>query len=93
MTEQEILKLEEINKIEQELGIGLITLFKVIKQGYVYRYFIYHQDTKKWDAEIFSIIGCDKKGIIYENMGGCYMSDTYTNYGKTWALDIKELEK
>lgn len=74
-------KLGELEDIEEELGIDLITLFKALKQGYVW------YDNEKFKIECLYI----KPRIhlyVTDGVGACYMED----YGKTWALTKEELE-
>ena len=68
-------------ELEEELGIDLLTLFKALKQGYIW-----------YDEEKYKIECLYMKPRIHlyvaDGVGGCYMED----YGKTWALTKEELE-
>lgn len=75
-------KLGQLEDIEEELGIDLLTLFKALKQGYIW------YDEEKYKIECLYV----KPQIhlyVADGVGGCYMED----YGKTWALTKEELEK
>lgn len=90
--EQEcVYKLGQLEDIEDELGIDLITLFKVLKCKVIFIPFIYDNDNNLLDTISVKVIGINKNSIIYENEGGCYMEKLLQNYGKTWALTKKEL--
>ncbi len=70
----------EYGQIEEELGIDLVTLFKALKQGYIW------YDDEKYKIECLYM----KPQIhlyVADGVGGCYMED----YGKTWALTKEEL--
>lgn len=81
-------KLGQLEDIEEELGIDLITLFKALKQGYIYYPINCPNDCYKYKIECIYM----KPRIhlyVADGVGGCYMED----YGKTWALTKEELEK
>ncbi len=79
----------EYRKIEKELGIDLITLFKALKNG------IYHNQYVGVSSEPWSFqVDIKNKLFKYhiQDMGAswdliCYFKD----YGKTWALTKEEL--
>ena len=80
-----IVKLGQLEDIEDELGIDLITLFKALTDGIWYKKEVHslHTDmclnvNKEW------VIGCwlTKYECVY-----CLLKD----YGKTWALTKEEL--
>lgn len=82
-------KLGQIEDIEDELGIDLVTLFKAMNEGFYYLY---------GDAVLFADpeneecgIECygRKYGIMWAGVHAAYTSD----YGKTWALTKEELEE
>lgn len=81
-------KLGQLEDIEEELGIDLITLFKALKQGYIYYPINCPNDCYKYKIEC---IYMKPRMHLYvaDGVGGCYMED----YGKTWALTKEELEK
>ncbi len=79
-------KLGQLEDIEDELGIDLITLFKALKQGYIYYPINCPNDCYKYKIECLYM----KPRIhlyVADGVGGCYMED----YGKTWALTKEEL--
>jgi len=73
-------KLGQLEDIEEELGIDLITLFKALKKGFYSKDGEYHH---------FSNLFFDSEEIYdgYNNVD-YYFKD----YGKTWALTKEELE-
>ncbi len=79
-------KLGQLEDIEEELGIDLATLFKALKQGYIYYPINCPNDCYKYKIECLYM----KPRIhlyVTDGVGGCYMED----YGKTWALTKEEL--
>ena len=85
-------KLFELEDIEEELGIDLITLFKAIKNGIWYW-------TKNSNVNAPQPSGpwklhCDfydRKGFVDEDDWYCEVF-RFSEYGKTWALTKEELE-
>jgi len=80
--------LNKYKTLEDELGIDLITLFKALKQGYIYYPIDCPNDCYKYKIECLYM----KPRIhlyVADGVGGCYMED----YGKTWALTKEELVK
>lgn len=73
-------KLGQLEDIEEELGIDLMTLFKALREGFVDGNGEYHH---------FSNLFVDNIEIFdsYEKVS-LYLKD----YGKTWALTKEELE-
>lgn len=99
--ENKLNKLGQLEDIEEELGIDLITLFKA-KNGF------YGDLFQKYylDADNYSIIKTiykyknqikvdflDKKIEAYFDYEEYYMYFNFCDYGKTWALTRKELKK
>ena len=89
--EKELKEHRLLKKLEEELGIDLITLFKALKKGvYV-----------KYDSD-FGMTGKPNIKIVKDNATGvCYRdkkwyiqeADTLIkDYGKDWALTREELE-
>lgn len=82
---EHINKLGQLEDIEEEIGIDLITLFKALKNGFWYHFsndnnfFIY----KKIDNYI--CVG-NRNGEYYIN------HQSLKDYGKTWALTKQEIE-
>ena len=72
-------KLKEYEDIEEELGIDLITLYKVLDQGIYYKNMYYTGNDKLYitNGEIYN----------YARDKWVYLKD----YGKTWALTKEEL--
>ena len=83
-------KILSINKIEEELGIDLATLFKVLKNG-LYSSFI--------DKENNKLVLKSLSLHLLETLDGfdCIFKDNdervlfFKDYGKTWALTKEEL--
>ena len=92
-------KLLDIEKLEDEIGIDLVTLFKALKNG---EFYSKHPETgevswillpqlyyctRKW------LIGCNS--MIWNKQENC--RDSWDcdpkDYGKTWALTREELSK
>lgn len=93
----EYAKLADLEDIEQELGIDLITLFKAVKQGYIYIKGCLEDKNRickvsarlsqGWNTLCWSIPQT-KEVKMY-----CYGNARYfKGYGKTWALTREELE-
>lgn len=99
-------KLGQLEDIEEELGIGLITLFEALKQGIWYKKngTVYYSK-----ATLISCVKNDKKESFWnfttnENqkeveITGFALLDQFEgnlwyfkDYGKTWALTKEELE-
>ena len=84
--EEIIAKLGQLEDIEEELGIGLITLFKALKNGVYYKYkYGYEYRISKCRKCYLS----DKKTLVVDYHTYKYLCD----YGKTWALTREELER
>ena len=95
INEDEVIKkINQIQKIEEELGIDLIKAIELCKQvnskKVVYIKESWGIDTLKiideLDIELFS-------HRLYKNARGMYISLDLYEYGKTWALTRKELEE
>ena len=91
--EEDLDLLEEYRKIEEEIGIDFITLFKALKNG------IYINDSGIVD-EIGNIYEAEIKCIEHWPVWGFSVGndETKTFYafkdrGKTWALDKEEFYK
>ena len=80
-------KLGQLEDIEDDIGIDLITFLKMFTQENIYI---------KCNGEIFEndvefAINCDKKGYFI-NLEICQFDRLYLkDYGKTWALTKEEL--
>ena len=80
-------KLGQLEDLEEEIGIDLITLFKALKQK-----FVFHKENVK-----IELLGIHIKsgelclyGFVEDTTHGVYLS--LKEYGKTWALTREELE-
>ena len=90
-------KLSQIEDLEEELGIDLLTVFKALKEGV---YYIYN-DGKKHIEFTKEVKGLRKSydndnncWFIHEGWFdiGCPIKLYLKDYGKTWALTREELE-
>lgn len=72
---------------EEELGIDLITLFKVLKNGF---YTIFYSG-KNYSSSCYYTIDLEFK-CIWVNDYDAHFSLDFKDYGKTWALTREELE-
>lgn len=77
-------KLSKLEDIEDELGIDLVTLFKVLKGGI----FVDGDSTHK-----YVFLDVNEKELFTINDFECaYFAASLSQYGKTWALTKEELE-
>ena len=97
-------KLSKLEDIEDELGIDLITLFKIIKQKYVY--------TNSFNRRVEEFVFTKIEGIEKDYLGRTYLRIAFQeveydengnekygiqwvpnlkDYGKTWSLDKSDL--
>ena len=86
IVEKDLDQLEEYRKIEEELGIDLITLFKALKDG------IYINE----DGSVYK--DCIKSIEHWSDGWGFISNDDYIDmlfkdYGISWALDKEEFYK
>ena len=84
--EKDLEVLEQYKKIENELGIDLITLFKALKNGVYYKYKSYGYDYKISKCRKCVLTG--NRTLVVDRHTYKYLCD----YGKTWALTKEELE-
>lgn len=76
-------KLGQLEDIEEELGIDLITLFKALKNG------IWLKDEKDQFIPYHCLLRDDFILVLYEDI---YKKEyLLKDYGKTWALTKEEL--
>ena len=89
--EKDLDLLEEYRKIEEELGIDLITLFEALKKGI---FVAYDSDFGMTNKPKIKITKDKATGICYRNKKWYIQEDEtlIKDYGKTWALTRKELE-
>lgn len=87
----EYAKLADLEDIEEELGIELITLFKALKEGIWVKY---DSDFGMTNKPKIKITKDTATGICYRNKKWYIQEDEtlIKDYGKTWALTRKELE-
>lgn len=83
--QEEIKENEQYKVIEKELGISLVTLFKALKDGCCFKPWsrVYYDKHIKIEYEV-------DKWKLYDVFDNDY---NICDYGKTWALTRKELEK
>ena len=87
-------EIEEYYKIERELGISLITLFKALEKGFYYRAINEGCPDEIWFADPnneccgIECYGSNSYGITWAGVDVAYTRD----HGKTWALTKEELE-
>ena len=79
-------KLCQLEDIEEELGIDLITLFKALKNG------VYFENDKKHHIVALDLGSSSNYRLSYEIIDGLFESVYAKDYGKTWALTKEELE-
>lgn len=88
-------KLKELEDIEEELGIDLVTLFKALKNGFYYKISFKNIKTGKIDQEIKYTDYCY---FYYDNNSIAYFLATIdyqfyiSSYGKDWTLTREESE-
>lgn len=84
-------KLEQLEDIEDELGIDLITLFRAIYNGvyYIKNNQIAYEKTIGLCNENINIADRPKFTRLYVN----HIYVLFSDYGKTWALTREELEE
>lgn len=75
-------KLKQLENIEEELGIDLITLFKALKNGIIMD-----------DVEYYTFLTYDEVTNSYCFKCGGWGKYFLKDYGKTWALSKEELEE
>lgn len=88
-------KLAKLEDIEEEIGIDLITLFKALKQGYIYVKL--EDEITKRDVDMLNFEDGIRGGVFskteaVDNCLQCYQMLNYLlGYGKSWALTREEL--
>ena len=96
IVEKDLDLLEEYRKIEKELGIDLITLFKALKHGVYYK--VINKDSPNYGKIFFDKYvlwgwNIDSDGNYFAMMQSQMQTFNLKDYGKTWALTKEELEK
>ena len=89
-------KLGQLEDIEEELGIDLITLFKALKNGVWYKTNTYHLGNKKQEIRFGFPKLCSQP--LFESLYLKLDDEESENisfglYGKTWALTKGELNE
>ena len=80
-------KLEQLEDIEEELGIDLITLFNALESGIWYK--DYKDDDKiKFTNRVEEVIKCKQLLVPFKYT---IIVLKFKDYGETWALTRKEL--
>ena len=93
--EQVFTKLSQLEDLEKELGIDLLTLFKALKQDYIYYKRHYRWDDRyKINKEYIQGLkyADDNTPVFWTNDCGEEHMVYIKDYGKTWALTREELE-
>ena len=88
-------RLEEYIKIEEELGIDFITLFKALKNGFYHidkNKHIYTTKHTKGNGGSMNFYTCLECIIAEDTFGDQYIF-SLKDYGKVWALTKEELEQ
>ena len=78
-------KLEQLEDIEEELGIDLITLFMALRKG------IYVKQYGQIEHYFLKLLS-DGINLYLTNYGGKRVILSQDYYGKTWALTKEKLE-
>ena len=73
-------KLGQLEDIEEEQGIDLITLFKALSCG-------------AWEKRKDNVLNFDDCKLLYKRIQIGSNVHWFSNYGITWALTKEELEK
>ena len=82
-------KLGQLEDIEEELGIDLVTLFKALNNG-VWEIDDYTKKIKQTEIRGIELYGLC--AIWSPTIPECDYTLKYQDYGKTWALTKEELE-
>ena len=94
--EKDLDLLEEYRKIEDELGIDLITFHKALKNGVYYK--VINKDSPNcrkifFDKHVLWGWNIDSDGNYFAMMQSQMQTFNLKDYGKTWALTKEEWEK
>ena len=84
-------KLGQLEDIEEELGVNLVTLFKAVKNGLYYRFYK-NDKISKMKVPMLRIIDGEYCWICPKWTTVTWMNVKIKDYGKTWALTREELE-
>lgn len=91
--EKELDRLEEYRKIEEEIGIDLITLFKALKYG-VYYYTSQNQLTHDYVWLYDNYVSASVRDKLSYSLLTCFQKQTlsFEDYGTTWSIYSEALE-
>lgn len=92
--EKELDRLEEYRKIEEEIGIDLITLFKALKYG-VYYYTSQNQLTHDYVWLYDNYVSASVRDKLSYSLLTCFQKQilSFEDYGKTWSIYRENLEQ
>ena len=88
-------KLDQLEDVEEELGVDLVTLFKALKNGFYYKKQGIIVHTSNRESYIFlRAKSCLPTQMCIEVHFGDLetMWFYFEDYGKTWAFTLEELE-
>lgn len=91
--EKELDRLEEYRKIEEEIGIDLITLFKALKYG-VYYYTSQNQLTHDYVWLYDNYVSANVRDKLSYSLLTCFQKQilSFEDYGTTWSIYRENLE-
>lgn len=81
-------KLGQLEDIEEELGIDLVTLFKALKNGIYVKETQYSRHTDCIDG---ASLGFGYNSLYYYDEKNRFWNMFFKDYSKTWALTKEEL--
>lgn len=91
--QQDLDRLEEYRKIEEEIGIDLITLFKALKYG-VYYYTSQNQLTHDYVWLYDNYVSASVRDKLSYSLLTCFQKQilSFEDYGTTWSIYSENLE-
>lgn len=91
--QQDLDRLEEYRKIEEEIGIDLITLFKALKYG-VYYYTSQKQLTHDYVWLYDNYVSASVRDKLSYSLLTCFQKQilSFEDYKKTWSIYREQLE-
>ena len=92
--QQDLDRLEEYRKIEEEIGIDLITLFKALKYG-VYYYTSQNQLTHDYVWLYDNYVSASVRDKLSYSLLTCFQKQilSFEDYGATWSIYREALEQ
>lgn len=92
--QQDLDRLEEYRKIEEEIGIDLITLFKALKYG-VYYYTSQNQLTHDYVWLYDNYVSASVRDKLSYSLLTCFQKQilSFEDYGVTWSIYMEALEQ